>query len=87
MYIAERLVEVASRVLTLCLAALKDTFGLESVVGRKTYTYILTAADERSKKEWFESLKALKKEAQIKAIAPKKIIIPEQFTQSTGKKR
>lgn len=68
---------------------MNNTFGLESTVGRKTYTYILTAPDPQSKKEWFETLKELKKQAQIKAIAPKKIIIPESFAASptTGKKR
>ena len=57
-------------------------------MGRKTYTYILTAPDAASKKEWFDLMKDLKKQAQIKAIAPKKIIIPEQFTaQPTGVKK
>lgn len=68
-------------------AALNNTFGLESVSGRKTYTYILTASDAMAKKEWFELLKALKKEAQIKAIAPKKLAIPETFTQQPTLKR
>lgn len=56
-------------------------------MGRKTYTYILTAPDSQSKKEWFEILKELKKQAQIKAIAPKKIVIPEQFNGTTSVKK